>query len=431
MAAAGCAPPPAKVRDEGAGSTAAVKPDASPEDIGLDSKRLLRWEPVLDAHIASGALKGTLTVISRGGKVGYARAAGSRDAEAGLPVESDTIWRIYSMTKPITSVAAMMLCEEGALALSDPVAKYIPAFGDVRVYSVGPARAPVTAAARTPMTLWHLLTHTSGLTYWFHMRDPVDEMYRLAFGSSEQPAPTLADFCDKLAKVPLLFEPGTEWNYSNATDVLARVVEVGSGQSFDRFVAARILGPLEMRETGYSVPEGDGQRLAALYAPDMQTGRARAVHGLDGPRTQPRSFHGGGSGLVSTAADYLRFARMLLGRGQLDGVRLLAPHTVDLMVCNHLPGGVDVPAFARRNLLSDGLSGRGFGLGVSPLIDPVAARSTASRGEYTWGGAAGTEFWVDPAEDLVVLFFTQVLFAPVAPVVRRELRWMVYSALVG
>ncbi len=406
--------------------------EATPEGIGLDSARLDRWERALDAHISGGGYKGTLAVIWRGGKVGYVRAAGTRDAEAGLPVETDTIWRIYSMTKPITSVAAMLLCEEGALALTDPVAKYIPAFGDARVYSVGPARAPVTQAARTPITIWHLLTHTAGLTYWFHMRDPVDEMYRMAFqGRNEEPAPTLAAFCDRLATLPLLFEPGTEWNYSNATDVLARVVEVASGQTFATFLADRILGPLDMRDTGYIIPEGDAGRVATLYAPDLRTGRATAAHGLDGPRTQSRSFHGGGHGLLSTAADYLRFARMLLGRGRVDGVRILAPHTVDLMVANHLPGGRDIAAVARRSLFSDGLAGRGFGLGLSPLLDPVPARTIASRGEYTWGGAAGTDFWVDPAEDLIVLFFTQVLFAPDAAVLRRELRWMVYSALVG
>ncbi len=411
---------------------AELNPDATPEDIGLDARRLRHWEGVLDAHVASGRYRGTLTVIFRGGRVGYVRAAGVRDAEAGRPVESDTIWRIYSMTKPITSVAAMMLCEEGVLTLGDPVAKYIPAFADARVYSTGPARMPVTEGARAPITIWHLLTHTSGLTYWFHMRDPVDEIYRMAFqGGHEEPAPTLAAFCDRLATLPLLFQPGSEWNYSNATDVLARVVEVASGQPFDRFLAERILGPLGMTDTGYALAEADAGRLAALYAPDLQTGQARAVRGMDGSRTQPRSFHGGGHGLVSSAADYLRFARMLLGRGQVDGVRILAPHTVDLMVANHLPGGVDVPAFARRSLFSDGLAGSGFGLGLSPVIDPVAARLPVSRGAYTWGGAAGTDFWVDPAEDLIALFFTQVLFAPDAAVLRRELRWMVYSALVG
>jgi CubicO group peptidase (beta-lactamase class C family) len=405
--------------------------DATPEEIGLDSRRLARWEPVLDAQIASGVYRGTLTVICRGGKIGYVRAAGARDAEAGLPAATDTIWRIYSMTKPITSVAALMLCEEGALSLTDPVAKHIPAFADVRVYDAGPARAPVTVAARTPMTVWHLMTHTAGLTYGFHMRDPVDEIYRIAFTGLEEPAQSLAAFCDRLGALPLLFEPGTEWNYSHATDVLARVVEVASGQRFADFVADRILGPLGMTETGYSLPEEKAGRLAVLYAPDLQTGKARPVHGADGPRAQPRGFTGGGHGLLSTAADYLRFARMLAGRGELDGVRLLAPRTVDLMVANHLPGGVAVPAMARRNLLSDSLAGRGFGLGVAPLIDPVAARLPSSRGEYTWAGAAGTEFWVDPAEDLIVLFFTQVLFTPEASVVRRKLRWMVYSSLVA
>ncbi|MBO0893644.1 MAG: beta-lactamase family protein [Acidimicrobiales bacterium] len=408
----------------------ALDQELTPEEAGLDPVRLQRLERHLDRYVDERRRLGTVIAITRGGKVAYVYTNGHRDVEAGLPAETDTIWRIYSMTKPITSVAALMLHEEGALSLTDPVAKYIPSFAGARIYRFGPAAAPLTVPAQRPITVWNLLTHTSGLTYGFTYGDPVGEAYRLAgFNISEPETYTLEEACDRLATLPLLFEPGTQWNYSHSTDVLARVVEVVSGRPIDQFFSEQIFQPLKMADSGYVIDEAAAPRLAVLYSLDPRSGKVLATPDADSPRTEPRSFHGGGHGLVSTAADYHRFTQMLLRKGELDGVRLLSPKTVDLMVANHLPGGADIASFGRPSPMTENYAGRGFGLGVAPLVDPVAAKSLSSRGEYTWGGAAGTAFWVDPAEDLTVLFFTQVLFA--MDELSNELRRLVYQALVG
>jgi CubicO group peptidase (beta-lactamase class C family) len=408
----------------------ALDQEVTPEEAGLDPVRLQRLERHLQRYVDAERRMGTVIAITRGGKVAYVNTIGHRDVAAGLPAETDTIWRIYSMTKPITSVAALMLHEEGALSLTDPVAKHIPAFADARIYRFGPAAAPLTVPAQRPMTVWNLLTHTSGLTYGFMDGTPVAEAYRLAgFNIAAPEAYTLEEACNRLATLPLLFEPGTHWNYSHSTDVLARVVEVVSGKPIDEFFSEHIFQPLKMADSGYVIDEAAASRLAALYALDFSSGKVVLTPDADSERTKPRAFHGGGHGLVSTLGDYHRFTQMLLRKGELDGVRLLSPRTVDLMASNHLPGGVDIATFGRPSPMTENYAGRGFGLGVAPLIDPVAAKSLSSRGEYTWGGAAGTAFWVDPAEDLTVLFFTQVLWA--MDELSNELRRLVYQALVG
>jgi CubicO group peptidase (beta-lactamase class C family) len=274
------------------------------------------------------------------------------------------------------------------------------------------------------------MTHTSGMTYEFMLNHPVDEMYRNAgfmIGLPENY--TLEEACERWAAIPLLFEPGTEWNYSHATDVLGRVIEVASGQSLDDFFAERIFQPLGMRDTGFAVSDAsDRRRVSVLYNFDPSTGRANPTPAT--VASERPTFLAGGHGLVSTPADYHRFTQMLLRRGELDGVRLLAPLTVDMMTSNHLPGGATLSSsFARPlgTLVSN--VGRGFGLGVAPLVDPIAAKSLAPAGEYFWGGAAGTLFWVDPTNDVTVLFFTQVLFAP--DEIWLTLRRKVYQALVG
>jgi CubicO group peptidase (beta-lactamase class C family) len=404
--------------------------EVDPQQVGFDPDRLARLDRYLDVCVAAGRQKGNLIVISRRGKIAHVSLRGHRDEAAGLPVELDTIWRIYSMTKPITSVAAMMLYEEGALSLFDPVAKFIPAFERPRVYRQGSVATMVSVPASEPMLVWHLMTHTSGLTYDFYFNHPVDEMYRNAgFGTPAAAEYTLEEACDRWASIPLLFEPGTTWNYSVSTDVLGRVVEVASGQSLDRFFATRIFEPLGMRDTAFGVSASDRPRLTRLYAPDPQTGQAVAAPNLERHAIEQPKMLSGGGGLVSTAADYVRFTHMLLRRGELDGVRLLAPRTVDLMAANHLPGGALITPPFGRPLLGASNEGRGFGLGFAPLVDPVAAKSLSSRGEYCWGGAAGTAFWVDPAQELTVVFCTQVLFA------RDEfsytLRQLVYQALVN
>ena len=410
-------------------TTTALATEVAPQEVGLDPGRLARLDAYLDGFVANGRHKGSLLAITRGGRIAHVSQRGQRDAEAGLPVEPDTIWRIYSMTKPITSVAAMLLYEEGALSLFDPVAKFIPSFGDLRVYRHGMAAAPVTARAAQPMLVWHLLTHTSGLTYGFQQANPVDEAYRAAgFILDPPPEHDLASACDVWAGMPLLFEPGAEWNYSVSTDVLGRVIEVVSGQSLDEFFAERIFEPLGMTDTGFSVSEADLPRMTALYAHDPASGTAVPYPGVDAISTERPKLLAGGHGLASTAADYHRFTQMLLRRGELDGVRLLAPRTVDFMTVNHLPGNATLTDFGRPLLDLACNEGYGFGLGLAPLVDPIAAKTLSVAGEYRWEGAAGTAFWVDPAADMTVLFFTQVLFG--SDDAWLGMRPLVYQALV-
>jgi CubicO group peptidase (beta-lactamase class C family) len=411
-------------------TTAAMATEVAPEEVGLDAGRLARLDAYLDGFVASGRHQGSLLAITRGGRIAHLSVRGQRDAQAGLPVEPDTIWRIYSMTKPITSVAAMLLYEEGALSLFDPVAKFIPSFEDLHVYRHGMAAAPVTVRAAEPMLVWHLLTHTSGLTYGFQQANAVDEAYRAAgFFLDPPPDHDLASACDVWAGLPLLFEPGAEWNYSVSTDVLGRVIEVVSGQSLDEFFAERIFAPLGMTDTGFSVSEADSARLTALYFHDPATGTAVPYPGVDVISAERPKLLAGGHGLASTAADYHRFTQMLLRRGELDGVRLLAPRTVDFMTANHLPGNATLTEFGRPLLDLACNEGYGFGLGLSPLVDPIAAKTLSVAGEYRWEGAAGTAFWVDPAADMTVLFFTQVLFG--SDDAWLGMRPLVYQALVG
>jgi CubicO group peptidase (beta-lactamase class C family) len=411
-------------------TTAALTAEVEPQEAGLDPERLARLDAYLDGFVANGRHKGSLLVVTRGGRIAHVSRRGHRDAAAGLAVGPDTIWRIYSMTKPITSVAAMMLYEEGALSLFDPVAKFIPSFGDVRVYRKGMAAAPVTVRAAEPMLVWHLLTHTSGLTYGFQQAHPVDEAYRAAgFFLDPPPDHDLASACDVWAGLPLLFEPGAEWNYSVSTDVVGRIVEVVSGQSLDAFFAERILAPLGMTDTGFAVSDADRPRMSALYVHDPATEQAVPYPGVDVISAQPPKLLAGGHGLASTAADYHRFTQMLLRRGELDGVRLLAPRTVELMTANHLPGNATLTEFGRPLLDLVINEGYGFGLGLAPLVDPIAAKTLSVAGEYRWEGAAGTAFWVDPAADMTALFFTQVLFG--SDDVWVGMRRLIYQALVG
>ena len=408
--------------------------EVDPAEAGLDAERLSRIDAHFARYVADGRLPGWLLTVRRGGHLAHVARCGSRDLEAGAPVTDDTLWRIYSMTKPVISVAAMILYEEGKLALADPVSAFIPSFGETCVYAGGSDLRPVTVPAVEPVQVWHLLTHTAGLTYGFHRVHPVDAMYRAAGFEWSTPAGLgLAQACDAWAGLPLLFQPGTEWNYSVATDVLGRVVEVASGQRLDEFVAARILGPLGMTDTAFWAGPEAAPRLAALYSP----GRDGAATRLDAfgraALARPHLISGGG-GLVSTAADYDRFTQMLLPRpgspaGELDGVRLLSPHTVGYMTRNHLPGGLDLETFGRPLYAESPFRGVGFGLGFAVVIDPVPGKVVCSAGEISWGGAASTTFWVDADADLTVSFFTQLLPSSTYPI-RPQLRQLVYQALV-
>ncbi len=406
-----------------------LKVDAEPEEVGLDAARLGRLDEVYDRYVAAGQLPGYTIAVTRGGRVAHLSHGGHADIASGRPVADDTLWRIYSMTKPITSVAAMVLLERGALELNDPVSRYIPEFEDMRVYVGGSAAAPGTRPASEPIRVWHLLTHTAGLTYGFHHAHAVDEIYRARGYDFGAPAGTdLAAACAAWARLPLLFDPGTEWNYSVATDVLGRVVEVVSGQALDEFFDHEILGPLGMTDTGFSVAADDVDRLATLYVPTPDGLRRSGSMG-DAVTRRP-TFLSGGGGLASTAGDYHRFTQMLRRGGELDGVRLLSPRTVAYMTRNHLPGGADLDAFGRPLYAESEFRGVGFGLGFSVVVDPVAGKRLSSTGEYAWGGLARTAFFVDPAEDLTALFFTQVLpGGPVLPL-RSQLRTLVLQALV-
>ena len=408
--------------------------NGDPEEVGFDPKRMARLTSHFADYVDDGRLPGWQIAVARHGKTVFAETYGKRDIASGAPVEADTIFRAYSMTKPITSVAAMILYEDGKLSLDDPVAKYIPAFGDTRVYLRGPGTSPATAPQTSPMTVLHLLTHTAGLTYGFAYANGIDHLYRLAGFEWGTPAgATLAECCDTWAGIPLLFQPGAEWNYSVATDVLGRVVEVASGQLLDAFFSEQILTPLGMHDTAFWVDDERVDRLASLYlaSPGTVAAQRKAVFGGDfgaRPSKAPK-FLGGGGGLHTTTYDYLRFAEMLRGGGQLDGVRLLGPRTVKFMASNHLPGNADLTAIGRPIFAETSYDGVGFGLGVSVVLDPVKNRTPGSVGDFGWGGAASTAFWVDPVEDMSVVFMTQLLPSSVHPI-RSELKRLVHAAIV-
>src|SRR3984957_8806984 len=409
-----------------------LKVEADPAEAGFAADRLRRLDRHFARYVDDGLLAGWLLTVTRHGKVVHVAKYGHRDREAGLAVEPDTLWRIYSMTKPVTSVAAMMLYEEGGFELTDPVSKFIPSFKDMRVFAGGSDQRPVTVPAAGPVRIWHLLTHTSGLTYGFHRSHPVDAMYRAAgFDLGLRPG-TLEEACDIWASLPLLFQPGAEWNYSCATDVLGRVVEVASGQSLDEFFAQRIFGPLGMTDTGFYAKPDDLDRLGALSA-RAGNGKAGRFNSMAEEVRKPPTMLSGGGGLVSTAADYNRFLQMLLPRadspaGELDGTRLLSPSTVAYMGRNHLPGNQDLQRFGRPRNAESPQRGVGFGLGFAVVLDPAAGKYVCSPGELSWGGAASTAFWIDPAEELTVSFFTQLIPSSAHPV-RSQLRQLVYQAL--
>ena len=413
-----------------------LKPAASslvtsdPREVGFDAGRLGRINAHFKRYVDDGRLPGWQILISRHGKIVHLSEYGLRDREASLPVERDTIFRIYSMTKPISSVAAMMLYEEGAFELTTPVSTFIPSFGESRVYVRGNAAKPLTVPQTEPMRIWHLLTHTAGLSYGFHHAHAVDEAYRAAgYEWGVPPDTDLEAACDTWARLPLVFQPGSEWNYSHATDVLGRVIEVASGKPLDRFLEERIFRPLGMFDTRFSVPEGDLDRLAALYAvaPGAPLPVRYDVMGKEA--TKAPKYLGGGAGLVLTMADYHRFTEMLRRGGKLEGSRILGPRTLAYMRQNHLPGGADLEQVGRPLFAETSFAGVGFGLGFSVVVDPRATKAVGNQGEYGWGGAASTAFWIDPVDDVVVIFMTQLLPSSTYPI-RSELRGLVYQALV-
>jgi CubicO group peptidase (beta-lactamase class C family) len=413
---------------------------ASPESAGMSKVAFDRIEEHLkQRYIESGRFPGTQLMVYRRGKVVHSTVQGFADIERKVPVKDDTIFRIYSMTKPITSVAFMMLVEEGRVALDEPVHKYIPEWKGLGVFLAGTTPAFLTRPPSRPMLIVDLLRHTSGLTYGFQQRSNVDAAYREMKIGEVVKAGTLQSMIEDLAKIPLEFSPGEAWNYSVSTDVIGYLIGKISGKPFEQFLKERIFEPLGMNDTDFFVPADKAHRFAACYSADPQGGfnplaAAERKGGLtlqDDPATssflKPPSFISGGGGLCSTTADYLTFCRALL-HGELGGVRLIGPKTLALMTANHLPGGRDLPEMSRSLFSEAAYNGIGFGLGFSVTMNPAQTLIPGSAGEYAWGGAATTSFWIDPAEELIAIFMTQVLPSSAYPL-RRELRTMVYAAI--
>lgn len=380
---------------------------SDPVATGFDPARLQRLDDHLARYVDGGRIAGWQVAIERGGQLAHHTTYGNRSVEDDVAWTDDTIVRLFSMTKPITSVAVMMLFEEGHFHLKNPIAKFIPSFASTPVFRSGTPALPVTEAQTEQIAIWHLLTHTSGLTYGFHHAHPTDAIYRqrgFEFGAPE--GLDLAGVCDLYASMPLLFQPGTGWNYSVATDVLGRLVEVVSGMPLDEFFRTRIFEPLGMVDTHFRVPDDKQDRRATLHYRDPATRKATKMG--TGAFGKGEVLSGGG-GLHGTMADYLRFCRMLLNGGELDGVRILSPRTIRYMTQNHLPGGVDLETFGRGTFAESANDGVGFGLGFSVAIDPVHNKVPDSVGSYGWGGMASTTFWCDPVEDMAVVFLTQLV----------------------
>ncbi|MFF7548703.1 serine hydrolase domain-containing protein [Streptomyces canus] len=406
---------------------AQLRQEVDPAEVGLDGKALDRLDQHFAHYVDEGRMPGFLVSVARGGRVAHLTAHGHRDLAAGLPVEADTLWRIYSMTKPVTSVAALLLVEEGRLSLDDPVAEYLPAFAEPRVHVDGSGESLTTRPADGPILIRHLMTHTAGLTFAFYHCHPVDALYREAgLESSVLPGSDLAETVAVYASLPLQFEPGTQWNYSVASNVLGRVIEIASGQTLDAFFAERVLGPLGMTDAGFWVPDEQAHRLSELYG-EKDDGTIEPVPGLP-LRGRPRLLSGSG-GMVASAYDVHRFSELLRRRGELDGTRLLSADTVDLMTSNHLPNGADLRAFGAKPAHDEpGNDGVGFGLGVSVVTDPARTLAPSGLGSYGWSGAASTTFWVDPGRDLTVQFFTQV--RPKSLKLFPDLKRLVHEAVV-
>ncbi len=406
-----------------------------PESIGLSSERLARIPAFLDErYIKTGKLPCAQVQVWRRGKLAVDEVLGLADRERKRPLEKDAIFRIYSMTKPVTSVAFMMLVEQGLVALDDPVAKFIPEWANLGVFAAGTDSGWATTPPARPMLMIDLLRHTSGLTYGFQMQGNIDAAYRKLKVAEDLRLGTLQEFIDKLAKLPLVFSPGEAWNYSVSTDVLGYLVETISGMPFEAYLEQNIFQPLGMVDTAFTVPAEKKHRLTACYAAGVLGSKAVKAgppplqdDPEKSPYLTPTDFPSGGGGLTSTMADYMRFARMLLNGGELDGARLLSPKTLQLMTANHLPGGKDLTQMSKSLFSEATYAGVGFGLGFGVTVDPAATMIPGSKGDFFWGGAASTFFWVDPVEDLTVVFMTQLLPSSAYPV-RRELRTLVYSA---
>jgi CubicO group peptidase (beta-lactamase class C family) len=401
---------------------------STPADVGMSKERLDRIHDWAGGYVDSGKLPCAITAVMRHGQLVYVDAQGFRDVESKTPITTDTLFRIFSMTKPITSVAIMMLYEQARFQLDDPVSKYIPEFSNFQVWKSGAGEEMVTEPAASEITIQQIMTHTSGLTYAFMDPDsPLNDLYTdkdLDYNSKGSP---LKDWIGDVASTPLAFHPGTQWNYSIATDVLGYLVEVISGQPLDEFFNQHILQPLGMNETSFSVRDEDVERFASAYKYKTGDRLSRMETAKNSQfRGEITRFQGGG-GLISSASDYLKFLTMMLNLGELDGTRILGSKTVEFMTRNHMPG--DLASMGQPKFGEVSFNGVGFGLGVAVTLDPAKSQVLSSVGEYNWGGAASTAFWNDPVEDISVVFLTQLYPSDTYPL-RRELRILVNQAVL-
>jgi CubicO group peptidase (beta-lactamase class C family) len=410
-----------------------------PETVGMSSARLTQLDHVMKRrYLDGGYLPGMLTQVYRKGHLVHTGICGHMDIERGKPMREDAIFRIYSMSKPITAVALMMLVEEGLIGLDDIVHSHIPEWKNLGVYSSGmPSLLPdappsfLTTPVQRAMKVVDLATHTSGLTYGFMMRSAVDAAYRKAKVVDRETPGGLQGMVGQLAQIPLDFSPGTAWNYSVSIDVLGYLVEKLSGMSFGEFLRTRLFDPLGMKDTAFYVPSDDIERFTSCYQPETQgSGLRLQDDGRESTYAKPPMLESGGGGLVSTAHDYLRFCRMMLNGGTLDGVQILSPKTVALFSLNYLPDAREIADMALPGMFSEsGYAGVGFSLGCGVNVNVAKTRLPGSLGEYFWGGAAATAFWIDPKEELTVVFMTQVIGSPARLTLRRDLRTLVYSAM--
>ena len=401
-----------------------------PADLGFLPDRLAHIPAFLKAkYLDSGRMPHAAFLVGRGDEIAHLSLQGN--ARDGQPLAEDTIYRIASMTKPITSIIFMQLVEEGKVALSHSVASFLPEFRDTGVFQAGGGNVPfVTRRPASAMTMIDLLRHTSGLSYGFQERTPVDAAYRKAKLDDFQSSRTLDEFIAELAKIPLEFDPGTGWNYSVATDVLGAIIQRIEGKPLFDVYRERLFGPLGMDDTYFCVPEDKAHRIADCYAFDPADKMQLFDHG-DGSRwTREGKMPSGGGGLASTIGDYHRFCRMLVNGGALDGVQIIGPKTPELMTANHLPGGKDLTQLSKSLFSEAENAGVGFGLGFACTMDPTKTMMAGSVGEFYWGGMFSTAFFVDPVEQIIMIFMTQLMPSSTYPV-RRELKTMIYAALAA
>ncbi|MDO9443726.1 MAG: serine hydrolase domain-containing protein [Dehalococcoidia bacterium] len=407
--------------------------DARPEDVGMSSQRLARMSRLIERYIEAGRYPGAISMVARRDRVVHFETYGIMDDEAGKAMQPDTIVRAYSMTKPIASVGLMQLYEESLFQLDDPVSAYVPAFRNQQVMVGGTVDDPQVRPASREMTIRDVLMHTSGLVQR-GTANPIAEMYARAGVNGNESTFDLAEMVRRVGPLPLYCDPGSAWNYSISTDVVGYLCEVFSGQRLDDYLRERIFEPLGMPDTGFHVREGEIDRLAACYERDDSafSGTGKYYRLQDAPEgsayTTPRTYFAGAGGLVTTAADYMRFSRMLANGGSLEGERTLGPRTLEYMRINHLPNGTDLAGMGQPQFGETTMHGVGFGLGFAVLLDPTKSQVMGTPGEFYWGGAASTAFFINPAEELAVVFLTQLRPSSSYPI-RRELRIAAYQAI--